>query len=277
VNNSRFSTRTFPNILQNNQYQMKKELIGNGAHWTVYRITTVENNLSKSIVFKEPKYQNSDKNIGNYNLVISSNLPTLSRFSKKNINGVEGIEAEDLNPLNCDGYYVSPNTVRTSENLASLLLKYIQDTQQIIPDEFKEVISDYMKDPEKIANDRDKLLEIKILKGAEKYVYENKISAISNFKSFLIKSKSDMKIASDNRIELFTDAFFFRVSETTTEIDYKIADFDCIISHKKTNVSPVNLLKGNISYFETALIEFIEFFIEKAHKAAYISELKKVF
>ncbi|SHH92801.1 hypothetical protein SAMN05444671_4329 [Flavobacterium sp. CF108] len=256
---------------------MKKEHIGNGAHWTVYRITTDEKDLSTSIVFKQPlKYQTSDKNIENYNLVLSSNLPTLSKFSKKNINGVEGIEAEDLNPKNCDGYYVSPNTVRTSENLASLLVKYIDGSQPIIPDEYKDVILDYMKDPEKAVNDRDKLLEIKILKGAEKYVYENKISVISNFNSFLIKLKTDMKRASDNRIELFSDAFFFRVSETTKEIDYKIADFDCIVSKEKTNISPVNLLKGNMSYFETALIEFIELFIEKAHKEAYITELKNV-
>lgn len=256
---------------------MIKELIGNGAHWIVYRITTIEKNLSTSIVFKEPlKNQNPDKNITNYNLIFSSNLPTLSRFSKKYINSVEGIEAEDLNPINCDGYYVSPNTVRTSENFASLLLKYIQDSQEIIPDEYKEVISHYMKHPEKIANDRDKLIEIKILKGAEKYVYENKISSISNFNSFLIKAKTDMKKASDNRLELFTDAFFFRISETTKEIDYKIADFDCIISHEKTNISQLDLLKGNMIYFETALIEFIEFFVEKVHKEAYISELKNV-
>lgn len=133
---------------------MIKELIGNGAHWTVYRITTTEKDLSKSIVFKEPlKNQNPDKNIKNYNLLFSSNLPTLSRFSKKIINAVEGIEAEDLNPINSDGYYVSPNTVRTSENFASLLVKYIQNSQQIIPEEYKEVISYYMKHPEKIAND----------------------------------------------------------------------------------------------------------------------------
>lgn len=256
---------------------MIKELIGNGAHWAVYRITTIEKKLSKFIVFKEPlKNQNPDKNITNFNLIFSSNLPTLLRFSKKYIDGVEGIEAEDLNPIKCDGYYVSPNTVRTSENLASLFIKCIRNNQQIIPDDHKEIISDYMKLTEKIADARDKLIEIKILNGAEKYVYENKISTISNFNSFLLKSKTDMKIASDNRIELFTDAFFFRVSETTKEIDYRIADFDCIISHRKTNISSLNLLKGNMNYFETALIEFIEFFMKKAHKEAYITEFKNV-
>lgn len=256
---------------------MIKELIGNGAHWIVYRVTTIEKNLSKSIVFKEPlNNQNPDKNITNYNLILSSDLPTLSRFSKKNINAVEGIEAEDLNPINCDGYYVSPNTVRTSENLISLLVKCIRNGQEIIPDEYKEVFSYYIEHPEKIVHDRDELIEIKILKGAEKYVYENKISTISNFNSFLIKSKTDMKKASDNRLELFTDAFFFRISETTKEIDYKIADFDCIISHEKTNVSQIDLLNGNLSYFETALIEFIEFFVGKANKEAYITELRNV-
>ncbi|MBW4971424.1 hypothetical protein KZY98_13230 [Croceibacter atlanticus] len=254
------------------------ELIGNGGHWAVSRITTTENGISKSIVFKKPlKNQKPDNNISNYRLIFSCNLPTLSKFSKTTINGIEGIEAEDLNPKNCDGFYVSPNTIRNSENCASIIIKYLKNSKETLPGDCKEFnVSEYIKHPEKIEEDIDKLIEKRILKGAEKYVYENKINTISNFNNFLIKSKADMKKASDNQIELFSDAFFFRVSQSTKGIEYKIADFDCIISHKKSKTSHQNLLNGNLSYFETALTEFIEFFVEKNHKETYITEIKNV-
>lgn len=201
-------------------------------------------------------------------------MPTLSKFLKRTMNEIEGIEAEDLNPEKCDGYYVSPNTIRNSQNCADAILNYIFNGKESVPDECKGFnIDGYIKHLEKISDDRDELIEKRILKGAEKYVYENKIGVISNFNSFLINSKADMKRASDNQIELFSDAFFFRVTETTKEIDYRIADFDCIISHKDSEIIQSKLLSGNLSYFMTALFEFIEFFIEEKYKETYLNEI----
>ncbi len=257
---------------------MKKELIGKGANWAVSRITLIENDISKTIVFKEPlKTQSPDKNIRNYKLVLSSGLPTLSKFLKRTINEIEGIEAEDLNPEKCDGYYVSPNTIRNSKNCASVILECLSDRDKSIPDECKGFnIEEYINYPEKISDDMDALIEKRILIGAEKYVYENKIRVISNLNAFLINSKADMKKASDNRIELFSDAFFFRVTETTKEIDYKIADFDCIISHRDLEITPSQLFEGNLSYFETALNEFFIFFIEEKYKEMYLNEIRRI-
>ena len=255
-----------------------EEFIGNGANWNVKRISITHNGKTTSVIHKESiKNTSVNPNIVNYNEVTSSKLPTLSFFRQKTIDGVEVIEAEDLNPINCDGFYVSPNTAKNSPSCASEIVKFLDSSNKknTISNQCKQFdISEYLRNPERISDDLDKLHEIRILQGAEKYVYENKIKTISNFSHFLNASKTDMKIATNNKIELFSDAFFFRVSASDNKIDYKIADFDCI--NLNSDIDKEELLSANKSYFETSLWEFIDFFIDEKQREIYKTELKNV-
>ena len=170
-------TNTLPHIKITHLKKEKKESIGNGGHWEVSRITSTENGLIRSIIHKEPlRNQSPDKNISNYKLIKSCGLPTLSKFAKLSLNKREIIEAEDLNPKNCDGLYVSPNTVRNAPNCSSIFAKYLRDNTLKIPHECQKFnIDEYLKHPESISKDLEELRKTLILKGAEKYVYENKI------------------------------------------------------------------------------------------------------
>lgn len=259
----------------------KEDFIGNGGHWNVKRITFTVEGVKKSIIHKEPiKNGNTKKNIDNYKLILSSNLPTLSKYFDKIHNGLKIIEAEDLNPEKCDGLYVSPNTVRTSKNCSNEIINYLKSnnkTKTINTEckefDFENIFSQAENIPDDIIN---ALREKKILYGAEKDVYENKIKNISNFRDFLIQSKKDMKIASDNRVELYSDAFFFKVTDSSSTISYKIADFDCINSYKDDEIDLDVLFNGNKYYFETSLNEYLKFFVEESHKKQYINLIKSV-
>ena len=258
--------------------KIDKKDIGNGAHWRAVRVTTIKNGLTTSIIRKESlKNESADKNISIYQLIHMNGLPTLSEFSKQLLDDKEFILAEDLNPKNSDGIYVSPNTVRNAPSCSSIFLKKLSNPKQEVPIECKDFeFSEYVKNPKKISTDINKLNETKILRGSEKFLYENKVNKISNFNQFLIQSKDDMKKASSNNIELFSDAFFFRVSESENKIDYKIADFDCIISHQNTPMCIDTLTEGNKSYFKTAILEFIEYFVEENEREIYKNEMKNV-
>lgn len=87
-------------------------------------------------------------------------------------------------------------------------------------------------------------------RGAEAELYENKISVISNFKQFIQAARTEMCKPSKNKIELFSDAFFFRVRKTNDEIEYKIADFYCVTSPSYNTEE--ELYMGNFAYFTTA-------------------------
>lgn len=249
--------------------------IGNGAHWNVYRAVN-EENVIKELVYKVPN-DNADiiKSLKVYKVISENGLLTLEEFSKTTIEGVECIQAEDLNPKRCDGLYVSPNTVRNSKSCASLFLDYLNSGDKSVfsvsdCSEFE--IQECLEQPESIELLRDK----KILKGAEKTVYENKNCEISNFEDFLNSVKEDLKRASDSQIELFSDAFFFKVSNSNNTINYKIADFDCIVYHENERENTMTLYNANKDYFETSINEYIEFFVEKNKREDYRKIIKNV-
>lgn len=257
----------------------RDEIIGEGGHWSVRRIYTVIGGIKKSIIQKHVKNGNVetiDKNIESYNLILSAGLPTLSTFKKTDFNY---IETEDLNPDNSDGYFVSPNTVRGCPTYSSLLLKFVELKKGkncfIKDNEVNSELIEYLDNPAKIDADIEKIRTKRLVKGAEGKVYQKKITEIKNFKDFLIMSCDDMRKASKNGIELYFDAFFFRVKESNNHIEYKIADFDCLIYHHNDDVDERILFNRNISYLMTSLREFIEYFVITDKKNEYVNVIEE--
>ena len=232
--------------------KIQDEFIGNGAHWNVKRVSVVENGVSRTVIHKYPKSGNIEKNIKNYLLILFAGLPTLSHFVKSLVREVEVIESEDLNQDNCDGYFVSPNTVRNSPTYANILMDFLKskmDVNSLNKYCYQDpVFSELLKNPTKLEENIDMLKNTRILRGAESDVYKMKIKEIANFKEFLIDTQSDMRKASKYRIELYFDAFFFRIRNSTNNIEYKIADFDCIIFHEDNDGMEEKLFAVNINY-----------------------------
>ena len=252
------------------------DIIGEGAHWSVKRILTNDNGQEKSVVRKHGR--NVDANIATYDLVFKAGLPTLNRYVKVNDNE---IEAEDLNADTSKGYFVSPNTIRNYPNCGDVFLKYI-NSESLTPlerEQCKEFdfscISKMIR-----TNEFDKIVDQmrkkKIAIGAEGKVYNNKILCISNLKSFCSSSQKDLEKATSNKIELYSDAFFFRVNPLNYNIEYIIADFDCIQVLNTSTDCPTNLLEINQEEFKTALLEFICFFVVKERQKEYKELIKKI-
>ena len=247
---------------------ISEEIVGNGAHWNVYRITENHNGQKKCWIRKRSINGKVDSNITTFNLVSQAGLPTLNWYVKVNDNE---IEAEDLNADTSKGYFVSPNTIRNYPNCGDVFLKYI-NSESLTPlerEQCKEFdfscISKMIR-----TNEFDKIVDQmrkkKIAIGAEGKVYNNKIQCISNLKSFCSSSQKDLEKATSNKIALFSDAFFFRVNLLNNDIEYIIADFDCIQGLNTSTDSPANLLELNQDEFKTALLEFIYFLSLKKNR-----------
>ena len=229
----------------------------------------MENGKEKSVLHKESRKgaYHVDKNVKNHAIISSCGLPTLSKFRK--INELT-IEVEDLNQNSKDGYFVSPNTMRSCPSCATVFLKFIEgkqieefEAEQCKDFNFQDVHNDYFTE------NTDKLKEKLIVQSlAESKLYENNVSEIANLETFISDAIRDMQKAAEANIELFFDAFFFRVKSDTHEIEYKIADFDCIIFHK-ANENVKDLREGNKEYLKTALIEFIAYFVADDKKSGY--------
>lgn len=252
---------------------MSEEIVGNGVNWNVYRITENHNGQKKCWIRKRSINGKVDSNITTFNLVSQAGLPTLNWYVKVNDNE---IEAEDLNADTSKGYFVSPNTIRNYPNCGDVFLKYI-NSESLTPlerEQCKEFdfscISKMIR-----TNEFDKIVDQmrkkKIAIGAEGKVYNNKIQCIGNLKSFCSSSQKDLEKATSNKIALFSDAFFFRVNLLNNDIEYIIADFDCIQGLNTSTDSPANLLELNQDEFKTALLEFICFFVVKEKQEEYIA------
>lgn len=248
----------------------KKEKIGNGSHWDVFRITKIENGKEKSVLHKESRKGAYcvDKNIDNHSIISSCGLPTLNKFRK--INELT-IEVEDLNQNPKDGYFVSPNTMRSCPSCATVFLKFLEgkqiekfEAQQCKDYNFQDLLNNCST--ENTDELKNKLIVQSI---AESKLYESKVNEIVNLETFISYAMIDMEKAAEKNIELFFDAFFFRVKSDTNEIEYKIADFDCIINHK-INAFLEDLIKGNKEYLKTALIEFITYFVASHQNEKYM-------
>lgn len=252
---------------------MSEEVVGNGAHWTVSRITENHNGQKKCSIRKRSIGGKVDSNITTFKLVSQAGLPTLEWYVKVNDNE---IKAEDLNADTSKGYFVSPNTIRNCQNCGDVFLKYIEseslsslEREQCKEFDFRCIAK--MIQTNESGEVVDQMREKKIAIGAEGEVYNNKIQCISNLKSFCDTSKKDLENTTSNKIALCSDAFFFRVNPLNNNIEYIIADFDCIQDLNTSTDSPANLLEVNLEEFKTALLEFIYFFVVKEKQEKYIA------
>ena len=257
-------------------------IIGKGGHWVVERIFVNDNGQEKSVVRKHSKQGKVDDNIVSFNLVSKAGLPTLNSYVKVND---QEIEAEDLNADTSKGYFVSPNTIRSCPNYGDLFWKFISSKdlsaseidlcKEFDFDSICKMISEKGVENNEVKEILKQLREKKIVIGAEGEVYNNKIRCISNLESFWLSSKEDLKKASLNQIELYTDAFFFRVNPLKNEIEYTIADFDCIRDLSPfSSVCYSNLMNGNMDNFKTALLEYILFFVYNEKQEEYTKCVK---
>lgn len=251
-------------------------IIGKGGHWVVERILVNDNGQKISVVRKHGKPGKADDNIAAFNLVSKAGLPTLNRYVK--VNDME-IEAEDLNADTSKGYFVSPNTIRSCQNCGELFIKFIK-SENLSPLEIEQckefdfgsilkIISEKDAEGVDVEGIFDQLREKRIVFGAEGEVYNNKIRYISNLESFWLSSKEDLKKASLNKIELYTDAFFFRVNPLNNEIEYTIADFDCIRELSRFPNCYNDLIEGNKDNLKTALLEYLQFFVIEERQEEY--------
>lgn len=246
-------------------------IIGKGGHWIVERITIKENDKEVSVVRKHGKLGKADDNITAFNLVFKAGLPTLNRYVKKND---LVIEAEDLNTDASKGLFVSPNTVRACPTYADLLINIIklkdlsEAEKEFLNESFFQTVLQQIKQGNINTEDIERLREKRIVTGAEGEVYNNKIKLISNLEPFWLKIKNDIKKAALHHIELFPDAFFFRVN-ITGQIEYTIADFDCIRDLSRYEDCYDDLIKGNTEHYKTALWEYIDFFVIEEKRIQY--------
>jgi len=246
--------------------------IGNGAHWEVYQIIYPDGNVPKSTVHKIPFSKHSiDANLKIYRAISEATLPTLTKFNRVDKDGKSYIVAEDLNPPGCDGYFVSPNTVRNARCEAMELI-------------------DIMYDPAKINGKNQHLAKLlgtdiseeqmeglrrnRFLHGAEKYLYENKVKKIVGLPDFFDMSSNEMRKAAESGIELFADAFFFCVNTSDHTITFRIADFDCIILDQDAGLCREILYEANLNWFKESLAEYLEYFIDENERLTYLEMIR---
>ena len=230
--------------------------IGAGSHWTVYRpgldvSINIDGMTHSHIVYKisnEGK-GNVDKNIETYSKVKSANLPTLKLYSSYRTDSIECIIAEDLNPTGTEIIYVSPNTGR---NLPSPI--------SIIIDHHLNII---------LENDHEPLIEC-----AEVNLKENKLTTIKNFDLFINTIYQDMKNATIWGLGLCEDAFFYGIKPSDGNIQYKIADFDTIITSDIPNTKEVT--KRNTRTFLNSFWEFFDQFVDESIAGEYKSRIEEI-
>ena len=256
---------------------ISEEQIGNGNHWHVFKVTFSDNQKVTTVIHKRSVHPRAAPRIIRiYEALSQSKMKTLAFL---NLYDENTIETEDLNANPDDGYFVTPNTVRSAPHCGSILMRIINNEN--VTDQELEFCKDFdlkdlIGDPSKI--DQDKMQKIKLINSvAERFVYENKIDKIENFEQFVSEMLSDLMSAAKYNLSLFIDAFFFRVNPVTHMMDYKIADFDGIMSIKDSDTTAQELFAANKENFEIALHEFIIFFVAEQNRQYYLKKMSKLF
>jgi len=251
----------------------KEEKIGNGNHWNVFRVTVSENEEVRNVVHKKSVHPRAAERIVKiYELLSKTTMKTLAFLKLYDENT---LETEDLNANPNDGYFVTPNTVRSAPHCGSISIKIIN--KENVTDEELELCKDFdlkslINDPSKI--DQDKMYKIKLIGSiAERFVYDRKIEKIENFEEFVKEMLNDLMSAAKFNLALFVDAFFFRVNTVTGMMDYKIADFDGIRCITDSDTTVQELFAANKENFEIALHEFIIFFVAEPNQDHYLQIL----
>lgn len=226
-----------------------RKRLGSGAHWVVDRVelsdeVMINGIIYKTVIIKTQKNSSADidENIKTYSFVKKAQLPTLTFYEKDTIDEKDCIIAEDLNLGSI--IYVSPNTARNIPDQTKLLLNLLMNKSD----------------------------DISIF---ENEMMNNKISIIDNFDCIYSKLMCDMETATKNGLGMCEDAFFFGIKkEQLITIDYKIADFDTIITHDIPYSGEI--VKRNQITALNSLLEFLMYFHEEnQNKKEYDSKLNR--
>lgn len=255
---------------------LKEEKIGKGNHWQVFKVIVSENDNVRNVIHKRSVHPRAALRIIKiYESLSQSAMKTLAFLDLYDENT---LETEDLNANPDEGYFVTPNTIRSAPHCGSILINLISNEN--VTDKELELCKDFdleslINDPSKI--DHEKMYKIKLIDSiAERFVYDHKIEKIANFEEFIKEMLIDLMSAAKFNLSLFVDAFFFRVNPDTNMMDYKIADFDGILCIKDSDTTTQELFAANKENFETALEEYIIYFVAEQNQDHYIKAMKKV-
>lgn len=91
----------------------------------------------------------------------------------------------------------------------------------------------------------------------EQYYQKRAVGSIRNLRQFITDFKAKLRIISENNISLYYDCYFFKISENPYDIDYKIADFDCVEINDDFH-SVTELYDLNVTNFKQAILQFID-------------------
>ena len=228
--------------------------IGSGAHWIVYRSQSetsicIDGEIQTKIVFKKSNQGRGqvDKNILAYTRVKESKLQTLKIYHAITLGTDAFLVAEDLSVS--ETIFVSPNTARALPTKSSILVDSLLNRIQAIEDD-------------------------RISESAEQYLMKNKILLIRNFDQFIELIYHDMRNATENGLGLCEDAFFFGINPADGMLQYKIADFDTIITEGIPNT--LDICNRNKLTMLNALWEFIDHFVDESIANIYKSEIEDI-
>lgn len=219
------------------------QLVGQGGVWKIYKID------NQKFVFRIP-LGFSETSIGtfikNHRLIKSIGIPTLQKVEKFELDGNVGIICDNVN-FSDEKVYVTYNSLYSDSH------KYLNSLTADITGNKKE---------------RD-------VCEAEEFRYRNKILQITNFKEFILKVKSDIRLATKRDILIEFDSYFFGTQRqnSISSIDYKIVDLDHIFT--KTCKSEADLYDSNFAEFKRAINGFLEYFVSDNNRNMYINELEE--
>jgi hypothetical protein len=227
----------------------KKEFIGSGAHWKVYRcflddsqqINTIKIN---QFVYKLNKHNNDneiEENIELYKAILNAKMPTLEFYFRETFQNKDVIIAEDLNAGSC--LYVSPNNAKNNSSNSKIVALLSN----------REIDDDYDN-------------------NAEAFLMNNKIDEINNFDDFITVICSDMDKVTKSELGMCEDNFFFGVkkNQKVTDITYKIADFETIMTNSDGSLaySEEIVLKNTMTMLNS-FCEFIMLFVSDVKRPIY--------
>ncbi|MCD9855782.1 hypothetical protein LUD75_13745 [Epilithonimonas sp. JDS] len=199
---------------------IKEERIGNGNHWHVFKVLVSENEEVREVIHKRSADPSAaPKIIEIYKSLSQSAMETLAFLD---LYDKSTLETEDLNANPDEGYFVSPNTVRSAPHCGSISMRMIN--KENVTYRVLELCKDFdlaslIEDPSKI--DREKMYKIKLIDSiAEQFVYDHEIEKIENFEDFVKEMLNNLMSAAKANLALFVDAFFFKVNPVTNMMDY---------------------------------------------------------
>lgn len=242
------------NEFNNWKISKKRQFIGNGAFWEVYRAflekeQSINNFKFSQFIYKINKNNSEfelNQNITTYNYIRNISVPTLEFYFLEVIDGINVIIAEDLNAN--DMIFVSPNNAKNNFNNEKLLNEF----HNIKKKEFDE--------------------------NAEETLKKNKIFEIEKFDNLLNKITIDSIELSNHKIGCCEDMFFFGIfkNKKKSEIFYKVADFDTFIIITDYHLKSIkDLVLKNKKTILKSLYEYIELFVDDSVKQNYQCVLNK--